>query len=206
MARAIELDPRLPEAYAGLAYACFQLFGFNTPSDREEMKHEALVNAAPKDFDRGFATQVDRRSVRLDHVVPRVRVGRVGPRGRRGFLAVRRVTEVDFDDVGIKLQVAFDQSFILTDDGENSTGAVSNERGALLLQFQHGQGMITLVNDLALLDNEHIGEHEHAPLRTEACKAVTLSIIACASGSLELVKAPEHRIGRPTRRASCPAT
>ena len=57
---AIELDPRLPEAYGGLAYACFQIFGFNLTDDRETIMRDGLINARKSVelnmFDAGFAT------------------------------------------------------------------------------------------------------------------------------------------------------
>lgn len=71
-------------------------------------------------------------------------------------------TEVVFDEDQTKVQVAFGQRFVLSDDGGNSSAAVNADVGSLLLQFEHGQGMITLLNDLSFIDNEHIGDHEHA--------------------------------------------
>ena len=45
-----------------------------------------------------------------------------------------------------------------------------------------------------------------APQCTAASIDIVPSFIACASGSFEVVKLPEHLSGRFSRRASCPIT
>lgn len=70
--------------------------------------------------------------------------------------------EVVFGEGDTRVSVAFRDTPVLLDRQGNSTGAVNAARGSLLLQFEHGDGRVTLVNDLGFLDNRHIGEHEHA--------------------------------------------
>ncbi len=45
-----------------------------------------------------------------------------------------------------------------------------------------------------------------APHKSAACIDTADSVIACPSGILDEVNAPEHRSGKPTRRASWPTT
>ena len=45
-----------------------------------------------------------------------------------------------------------------------------------------------------------------APHRIAACIDTADSSIACPSSTFDVVNDPEHRSGRPTRRAICPTT
>ena len=72
------------------------------------------------------------------------------------------VGEVSFEDYPLPLKVGFSPAFYLEDaSAEASAGIVAGERFRLL-QYQIGDGMLTVTSDNRFLTNPHIAEHDHA--------------------------------------------
>jgi len=70
--------------------------------------------------------------------------------------------DVHFDGEQQPVPVQFKNRFVMFDQSDRSSAGVANEDGYLLLQFERGLGRITLINDLYFLDNDNIGDAEHA--------------------------------------------
>ncbi len=60
------------------------------------------------------------------------------------------------------VRVAFQSSRMLEESGELADRAVEGDEGAHLLQFEIGQGLLTVLSDHRFLLNDHIGELDHA--------------------------------------------
>lgn len=95
--------------------------------------------------------------------------------GRSALLDALHVTlartdgEDDVEPVDVPLdgaepvQVAFIGRYhMLAPEGGYSAALGNGQGGARLLQFERGNGTITLVDDLAFINNDHIGEYDHA--------------------------------------------
>lgn len=75
---------------------------------------------------------------------------------------LRDLVEVDFDLQDGPVTVRFDTPFTLLDTSGRAIGSVSADQGYHLLQYEVGVGQITLINDLEMISNDRIGDHEHA--------------------------------------------
>ncbi len=60
------------------------------------------------------------------------------------------------------IKVAFNPHRTLEDSEDTATGTVFSAYGNHLLQYQVGDGILTILSDIRLLANDHIGEHDHA--------------------------------------------
>lgn len=76
--------------------------------------------------------------------------------------APNSLTKVVFGEADTRVEVEFREAPLLVDSRGQASGAVNEADGSLLLQFEHGEGRVTLVNDLGFIDNRLIGDHEHA--------------------------------------------
>ncbi len=69
---------------------------------------------------------------------------------------------IDLTDDPAPLSVGFDARLKMIDESENAGTAIWDDEGAYLLEYDYGDGRITLVNDLGLISNSRIGEDENA--------------------------------------------
>lgn len=67
---------------------------------------------------------------------------------------------------GLAYTVEIDTSLSLSDPGGGAewTSTTGPEGIGLLLRYRRGEGVVTLLSDLAFLENHRIGEHQHAAL------------------------------------------
>lgn len=79
---------------------------------------------------------------------------------REGF--ERSVSEVEFDDADGPVHVRFADDYRMYDRGDRASAVLGSRGSARLLQFDHGEGLVTFVNDLSMINNDNIGDHEHA--------------------------------------------
>jgi hypothetical protein len=63
---------------------------------------------------------------------------------------------------GESMQIDLDPRHAMIDDSGRGRHLADIEGGTLMLAFSHGRGRIYLVNDLGFLDNQQIGQHDHA--------------------------------------------
>jgi hypothetical protein len=72
--------------------------------------------------------------------------------------------EVQFQDSEEKIKVDFNTYFyLLADDNKaEPSGKVPCGKGYCLLQYEVGEGMVTVVNDISFIHNRNIGYHDHA--------------------------------------------
>ncbi len=98
--------------------------------------------------------------------------------GKRGSEGSNRATQTDenvkedeasypplpisFQRYGEPVKVAFQASRVLEEFGDLADRAVDGDEGAHVLQFDVGQGRLTVLSDHRFLLNDHIGEFDHA--------------------------------------------
>lgn len=70
--------------------------------------------------------------------------------------------EVPFDGEEQPVRVSLQANHRLFDNSPHDVQEIGDELGSLMLQIEWGEGLITLVADLEMLDNQHIGKAEHA--------------------------------------------
>ncbi|WP_428608008.1 DUF4350 domain-containing protein [Sedimenticola sp.] len=78
--------------------------------------------------------------------------------------APQSAVQFDTPNSGQRIGVAFSDRRVLFDSQGRADWAVETEAGAHLLQFQLGQGRITVTSDLEIFANGAIGERDHALL------------------------------------------
>ena len=176
--KAIALDPRLPEAYCGLAYSCFQIFGLNFPDDREARSQEALINARKafelNMFDAEFSACLGLVLVHLH-------------KNDEGTTALRRALSIAPSDTHMKarLGLALVASGQLAEAREVLLQA--NEIGKL--HSSHGVATVwlamALVFDGAPLDAEPYAREAVANPKTQFWANVALILSLVGQGRLE---------------------
>jgi hypothetical protein len=62
------------------------------------------------------------------------------------------------------LQVQFQGNYFLKDIKGKASGRVDDGQSSRLLQFQWGQGRVTVLSELGLFDNDRLADHDHADL------------------------------------------
>lgn len=72
------------------------------------------------------------------------------------------IAEVSVLDYAHLLQVGFSARFFLEDASGNANGAVIADERPRLLQYEIGEGVLTVVSDSRFLTNQHIGRYDHA--------------------------------------------
>lgn len=98
--------------------------------------------------------------------------------------AGRQTTDIEFEDTDEPVSVRFKHRLGLRDLSGNATAWVGNDNTAYMLQFEQGEGLITVINDLSLIDNDHIGKPDHAYF---------LYLLANTPGNLWLLYDPYHQ-------------
>jgi hypothetical protein len=72
------------------------------------------------------------------------------------------VAEVNVEGLPQPIEVAFDPRFFLQDTRGEASGAVEAGEHARLLQYEIGDGLLTVTSDNGFLTNSSIGGHDHA--------------------------------------------
>lgn len=72
------------------------------------------------------------------------------------------VAAVDIDDYQGELDVGFGVRYFLEDASGEASGHVVAEENVRLLQYEIGNGLLTVASDNRFLTNSHIGRHDHA--------------------------------------------
>ena len=70
--------------------------------------------------------------------------------------------QISFSDREEALQANASSTRYLYDGSERASAAVSNDYGNQLLQYEHGQGLVTIMTDLGIWQNANIGCYDHA--------------------------------------------
>jgi len=74
----------------------------------------------------------------------------------------RIVASVAFEDYPETLELELDGRYLLVDAQEDADGAVSVDDSFRLLQYEIGDGKLTVTSDMEFLTNAHIGKRDHA--------------------------------------------
>lgn len=85
-----------------------------------------------------------------------------------GVRVVENSSRSDFSRVAFAependtVEIGIDDQYRLFDSRNSATGWAGDTRGAVLLQFDIGNGMLTLLSDQGFIDNEHIEQYDNA--------------------------------------------